>query len=152
MKVLVAVDGSKYSQEAINACKNLVKSNDEVEVVSVVAPHYPVGAEPFNVSADFYARLMEEDMKQAKELLASTETSAREKLGSDVKLSTKLLNGVPSQEIVDEAKELDADLIIVGSHGYGFWQRAWLGSVSDAVVHHAPCSVLVVKNGELRDQ
>lgn len=152
MKVLVAIDGSKYSQEAIDACQSFVKPNDEVEVVSVVAPHYPVGAEPFNVSADFYARLMEEDMKQAKELLANTESKAREKLPPEVRLTTRLLNGVPSQEIVDEAKASDADLIIVGSHGYGFWQRAWLGSVSDAVVHHAPCSVLVVKDGDIKDQ
>ena len=46
---------------------------------------------------------------------------------------------------IEEAQNWGADLIIVGSHGYGFWSRALLGSVSNAVINHAPCSVLVVR-------
>jgi nucleotide-binding universal stress UspA family protein len=145
MKVLIAVDGSKYGEEAIKTYAKFANPGDAVELVSVVAPHYPVGAEPFNVSAEFYQKLAEEDLKQAKEMLAATEQKAREMLGLDVLVTKKVLNGVPGQEIVDEASASGIDLIVVGSHGYGFWQRAWLGSVSDAVVHHANCSVLVVK-------
>jgi nucleotide-binding universal stress UspA family protein len=51
--------------------------------------------------------------------------------------------------ITEEAQKWEADLIIVGSHGQSFWSRALLGSVSNAVVNHAPCSVLVVK---MRDE
>lgn len=146
MKVLVAIDGSRQSEEALDVCRNFIRANDVVEVVSVVAPHYPVGTEPFNVSAEFYAKLTEEEQRQAEGLLAETEAKTRQQFGDGVQVSTKLLNGIPGQEISDEAEKWGADLIVVGSHGYGFWQRAWLGSVSDAVVHHAPCSVMVVKS------
>ena len=60
-------------------------------------------------------------------------------------LTTEVLCGPPAQEIVQQAEDWGADLVVVGSHGYGFWSRALLGSVSNSVVHHAPCSVLVVR-------
>jgi nucleotide-binding universal stress UspA family protein len=47
--------------------------------------------------------------------------------------------------ILEEAERWDADLIVLGSHGYGLWQRFLLGSVSQAVVSHARCSVEVVR-------
>ncbi len=53
---------------------------------------------------------------------------------------------IPKESIVEEAQKWSADLIVLGSHGYGFWERMLLGSVSNAVVHHAPCSVLIVRN------
>jgi nucleotide-binding universal stress UspA family protein len=54
------------------------------------------------------------------------------------------MNGPAAKEIIDKAERWRADLIVVGSHGYGFWGRL-LGSVSNYVVHNAPCSVLVVR-------
>ncbi|MCB1025610.1 MAG: universal stress protein [Acidobacteria bacterium] len=54
-------------------------------------------------------------------------------------------------EIVEKAKRWNADLIIVGSHGRGFWGRVMLGSISDSLVHHAPCSVLVVRKPETKE-
>jgi nucleotide-binding universal stress UspA family protein len=65
-------------------------------------------------------------------------------------LTTKVVKGSPNQEIVEEAENWGADLIIMGSHGYGFWRRSLLGSVSESVVHLAPCSVLVVKGNGIK--
>jgi nucleotide-binding universal stress UspA family protein len=48
--------------------------------------------------------------------------------------------------IIDEAKEWEADLIVVGSHGYTGLKRLLIGSVAQSVVHHAPCSVEVVRS------
>ncbi|MBK8302980.1 MAG: universal stress protein [Chloracidobacterium sp.] len=59
-------------------------------------------------------------------------------------INTQIVNGDPGQQLVEIAKAWDADLIVVGSHGRGFWGRL-LGSVSDGVTHHSPCSVLVVR-------
>ncbi len=59
--------------------------------------------------------------------------------------------GDPGQAIVEIAEDWHSDLIVVGSHDRGFWSRALLGSVSDAVVHHAPCSVLVVEGWSQRE-
>jgi nucleotide-binding universal stress UspA family protein len=63
-------------------------------------------------------------------------------------VSEEVISGSPQRAIVERAKEWGADLIVLGSHGYGFWSRALLGSVSTSVVNHAPCSVLVVRANE----
>jgi nucleotide-binding universal stress UspA family protein len=55
--------------------------------------------------------------------------------------------GRPDVEIVRLAEELDADLIVVGSRGLGGIRRALMGSVSESVLHHAHCPVLVVREG-----
>jgi nucleotide-binding universal stress UspA family protein len=64
---------------------------------------------------------------------------------SKVTVETSMREGNPATEIVDEAKEWRADLIIVGSHGYTGFKRLVLGSVAQSVVGHAPCSVEVVR-------
>ena len=60
-------------------------------------------------------------------------------------MTAEVLDGSPQRVLIEKAAEWGADLIVTGSHGYGFWSRALLGSVSNSVVHHAPCSVLVVR-------
>ena len=62
--------------------------------------------------------------------------------------SGEILAGSARAVILDEAERWKADLIVVGSHGYGAWQRFLLGSVSQAVVSHAKCSVEVVRISE----
>lgn len=56
------------------------------------------------------------------------------------------LEGAPETEIVEYAKKWGADLIVVGSHDRPLLERLLLGSISQGVVKHAPCSVLVVKH------
>ncbi|HLM01323.1 MAG TPA: universal stress protein, partial [Pyrinomonadaceae bacterium] len=63
----------------------------------------------------------------------------------NVTITTDVLFGSPESRIVETAEQMHAELIVVGSHGYNRWERLLLGSVSDSVVHHAPCSVLVVR-------
>ena len=65
--------------------------------------------------------------------------------GSVVSCSTELHAGDPADVICRRARELDADLIVVGSRGLGTLDRFLLGSVSAAVAQRAPCSVLVVR-------
>ena len=62
-----------------------------------------------------------------------------------LKISSEIIQGSPAQVIVDEAESWGAELIIMGSRGLGVWSRLLLGSVSNAVVHHAKCSVEVVR-------
>jgi nucleotide-binding universal stress UspA family protein len=66
--------------------------------------------------------------------------------GKDVAIKTEALSGSPDSAIVERAEETNADLIIVGSHGYRAWERLLIGSVSDSVVHHAPCTVMIVRS------
>ncbi|KAI8343620.1 hypothetical protein BC941DRAFT_411887 [Chlamydoabsidia padenii] len=59
------------------------------------------------------------------------------------------LVGDPKSEIVRKATECKADVIIVGSRNYGIIKRALLGSVSDHIAHHSPCTVIIAKpNGD----
>jgi nucleotide-binding universal stress UspA family protein len=64
----------------------------------------------------------------------------------DLRVSTLVLEGSAKQKITEEAEEWQADLIVVGSHGYKAFQRMLLGSVSHAVAQHAKCSVEIVRS------
>ena len=66
--------------------------------------------------------------------------------GCDVK--TVFCEGEPASEVIRVAREEHGDLIMISTHGYGPFRRFLLGSVSDHLVHHAGCPVLVVRLGE----
>ncbi len=147
MKILLAVDGSKYALAAMLKCCEIVSIDDESEIriVSVAEIATPFATEPFGVSSEFNLTLNNEVKRLAKTYVADAEFTISEKIGDKVKVETKVLRGSPKVEIVEEAENWGADLIVVGSHGYGFFERMLIGSVSNAVLHHAPCSVLIVK-------
>lgn len=150
MKVLLATEGSEFSNAAIDKCCRMFAESDntEVRIVSAVEPTIPP-IEPFAISADYIREINAAAHKHADEVVSQAEARIRDRLpalSSD--LTTKVATGSPAQVIVEEAESWGADVIFVGSHGYGFWERAWLGSVSNSVVHHAPCSVMVVRTPE----
>jgi len=149
MRILVATDGSDYSKAAIKKCCDIIvdPQNSHVKVVSVYEDAYPIAAEPFAVSAEFYQRIINAAESQSEAFVAEAASTIKAHFTENtLDVSSEILRGSPEQQIVDEAKKWNADMIVVGCHGRGFWGRM-LGSVSDAVVHHAPCSVLVVRNG-----
>jgi nucleotide-binding universal stress UspA family protein len=85
--------------------------------------------------------------KHAENAVADAENLIAGKLQSEnLVVEKEIIPGSPKQMIVDESKEFGADLVVVGSHGYGFMDRLILGSVSNYVLHNAPCSVLVVRS------
>lgn len=145
MKILIATDGSKYSDAAVDECCRMILNpeRDEVQIVSVYENAYPITAEPFAMSQEYYEKLDETVRNIAAGYVDEAKRTVSERFPK-AKLTTEILHGAPDQQIIDRAKEWNADLIVVGSHGRGFWGRL-LGSVSDGVVHHAPCSVLVVR-------
>ena len=63
----------------------------------------------------------------------------------DIEVETIFTEGDPGHEIVRVAEELNADLIVLGTHGYTGWKRFTLGNVAELVVRHAPCTVFVVR-------
>ena len=147
MKVLLATEGSDFSKAAIEKCCSMFDDEPDTELrVITAAKPAMIPAEPFALSAEYIAEVDAEMLRQAEETAANAEATIRKRIPSiGQKLTSSVSTGAPAQVIVDEAEKWGADLIVVGSHGYGFWQRALLGSVSNAVLHHAPCSVLVVR-------
>lgn len=145
MKILMATDGSEFSKKAVKAvCRDFAGKVDAFRIVSVFEAFAPMAAEPFAVSADYYQQL-EKAAKDQAEGFAKEVTAELHAAFPNAEFSTEVVMGSPNRIIVDTATEWGADLIVVGSHGRGFWGRVMLGSVSDAVLHHAPCSVLVVR-------
>jgi nucleotide-binding universal stress UspA family protein len=147
MKVLLATDGSEFSEKAVQKfCALFDESvNTQIRIISAVESR-PYVVAPYGLSVAFY-----EEVKSSAQALADQAVQrASEEIRTRfpdlaAELSTATIDGSPAAVIVEEAERWGADLIIVGSHGYGFWQRALIGSVSDSVTRHAPCSVLVVR-------
>ncbi|MCB1023974.1 MAG: universal stress protein [Acidobacteria bacterium] len=155
MKILIAIDDSEFSRSAVEFCGSLFGANQDavIKILTSFERMIPP-TEPFSVS-DQYVRAVDsqsrakanETAAKAKDLLCEKYSSLADKISIDV------VSGSPARTIVEEAENWKADLIVTGSHGYGFWKRALLGSVSNAVAHHVPCSVLIVRDPDhLADQ
>lgn len=97
----------------------------------------------------YYNELEKAGNDKAEESVGQAETRLRSLFPEiNLNITNAVVRGSPGQVVVEEAERWGADLIVVGSHGYGFWSRTLLGSVSQAIVHHAPCSVLVVRKNK----
>ena len=149
MKILLAVDGSQCSDAAI---KEVIKRpwppQSEVRIVSAV--EIPmiigVGLEPWPVN--YYEELQKTALDAAKTIIDNAVRKLSEVSDKTLKITREIIGGPPSQVIVEEAQKWGADLIVMGSRGLGAWNRLLLGSVSNAVVHHAKCSVEIVRGSK----
>jgi nucleotide-binding universal stress UspA family protein len=148
MKILVATDDSVFSDAAVEMASSIFSRRKDLSVKIVSAYETPaaIAAEPFSVPADVFQEIADMERARSENCITHAISLFRTRAESaDIQLSSCVGLGRPASVIIDVAGEWGADLIIVGSHGSGLWKRAMLGSVSDAVVHHAPCSVLVVR-------
>ena len=136
MKILVPVDGSAYSLKAVETACDLAKSQAPATVVlTAVAVQIPELEEGVYIA---------EKMKvQAEIALVKAKAVAQ---GKGVTAEVILATGAsPADEIVQVAKDQQADLIVIGSRGLAGKTRSFLGSTASQVVTYSPCSVLVVK-------
>lgn len=146
MKILIATDGSDFSNAAATeACEYLLRSEDHVRIVSAFDDS-PIATEAYGMTVEYHRIAVDAVRKQSEESIKDTEAIVRRHpKGTDVDITTAILTGPAEREIVKAAERWRADIIVLGSHGKGFWGRQLLGSVSTGVMHHAPCSVLVVR-------
>ena len=149
MKILVATDGSEFSRAAVAKCCEMFAGlkDNEIRIISAYEPVI-TGAEPFAFSAEYLDEIDSAASKRATDVVSQAEVQMRGAFHDNAAFSSRVVKGYANQVIVEEAESWGADLIILGSHGYGLWRRALLGSVSNSVLHHAPCSVLVVRAKE----
>ena len=150
MNVLLAIDGTKESDAAVDSVSNLTLSaQDHLRVLTVVDMALPLAHDIYSGMITNTVEIEQAAKAAAADALEQTVKLLRESIGgSSPEISTKIRVGSPESHIVEEAEEFGADLVVVGSHGYNRWERLLLGSVSDSVIHHAPCSVMVVRGGE----
>ena len=147
MKILFATDGAKQSDAAIEMLRNFALSDgDEIKVVTVVDMAVPMAIDLYGGYLPDTGELEKTARENASKLLARTHEQIKSHFeGTRLSVSTEVLFGSPDSRIVETAEAIHPDLIVLGSHGYSRWERLLLGSVSDSVVHHAPCSVLIVR-------
>lgn len=141
--IIVATDFSDISKEAIAYASWLQETtNATLTVVHVFDPTM------YNVPAPYmfmpgFDQWYNENVQTIRDKGQKALTELQESLGEHV--GTFFVEGKPGTEIVNVAKEQNADLIVLGTHGYTGWSRLALGSVAEHVVRHAHCPVLTTK-------
>ena len=137
-KVLLATDGSREAQLARTTAIDMAHStNSEMHVVTV-APGYP----SYDVRNPAAAKHLRE---QAEDILDEQAAKIEQEGGKVAEKHLRIAERYRAQQIVKVAEDISAGLIVMGSRGLGGVRRALMGSVSDSVVRHAHCPVLVVR-------
>jgi nucleotide-binding universal stress UspA family protein len=149
-KILLATDASREAEFAGQTAADLAQKTDsELHVVHVLASplatHDPssehVGwyASQSDFEPEVWLRLEQRERKTLEDVVAKIEASGGKVEGSHHTA------GRPDAEIVALAEELGAGLVVMGARGVGRIRRALTGSVSESVVRHAHCTVMVVR-------
>jgi len=143
MKVLLAIESTNHSWETVEAvAAALWPPQTIVRVVSAVEVLVPASPEMWCDSAGVFEDAQQEKMKNAEDMTARAANllSACGLIAEGV-----VREGSARQVIVDEAKDWEADLVVVGSRANTGIKRWLLGSVAEYVVSHAPCSVEIIR-------
>ncbi|MFP5321254.1 MAG: universal stress protein [Acidimicrobiia bacterium] len=148
MKVLIAVDESRESRDALAFASQFLDDDAEVHVVNVarstITPYGTIGglgiafagSPAVSAEADLRAQELADQEAERVVELAAAEVHADEQ---------RVEHGDVGPTICKVAEEEGVDLVVLGTHDRSRWSRLWFGSVSDHVVRHAPCPVLVVR-------
>ena len=145
-RILLATDGSPSAAKAVEEAVRLTRATGWPLTI-VTAWHIPVTGfayDPLVVVDD----LIESVRESATHALDAAAAAARR---AGVEPDTKLVEGAPADQICELAESLGATMIVIGSHGWGPVRRLLFGSVSWAVLHHAPCPVLVVRDASVEE-
>jgi nucleotide-binding universal stress UspA family protein len=142
MKVLVALDQVTCAEEVMEfVTKHTWNEGTEFSLIHVVAPmalDMPMASFP-----DFLESMCQAAQEDGRHMLNKVANTIKNQLGCTVQ--TLVVVGHAKQVIVSQAKEWNADLIIVGSHGRHGFEKFFYGSVSEEISGAAPCSVLVLR-------
>jgi nucleotide-binding universal stress UspA family protein len=154
-KILLATDGSKQATLAAKTALDIAdKTNSELHVVHVTAPLRHTGyyeglyespsTEEGIEEMVVNLQLEQEELERRAQRLLDEQVEKIKAVGGSV-VQSHLRIGRPDEEVVALAEEIGAGMIVMGSRGVSGIRRALMGSVSDSVVRHAHCPVLVVR-------
>ena len=142
-RILLATDGSEEATLAARTAIDIAdKTGSELHIILVGLSVSYVGMGPLEI-ADIPGPAQEELNQEGQRLLNAQARWVEANGGTVAEAHLRI--GKPDEEIVSQAEELGAGLIVIGSRGLGGIRRALMGSVSDSVVRHAHCPVLVVR-------
>jgi nucleotide-binding universal stress UspA family protein len=149
MKILIATDGSVYSEAAIKAvAARPWPANSEMRVITVME-HTPIAG----ISGGEFGLQFTDYLSQVRNYLKELAIQASGQLRQDsYNVSYTVREGAPAEEILEEAKSWEADLIVMGTHGRRGLSRFLLGSVAERIAAHAPCSVEIVRTPKVESE
>lgn len=134
-RILVANDGSAAAIAALRIARRIGVPDAALQAVTVAEVH--LAAHTGMDAAGWEGRLRAD--------ADAARVAAERELGGVANAETRVVTGYAAQAVLAAADEMDADVVVVGSHGHSRAAGALLGSVSTRVVHDAPCSVLVAR-------
>jgi nucleotide-binding universal stress UspA family protein len=141
-QILVPVDFSECSRKALRYALPFAKEfGAGISLLHVVETAYVMGEFGAVDYVAMAADLTTEAERQLRELAGA-------EIGSSAAWKIAVRQGRPATEIAEAARELEADLIVIATHGRTGLKHALLGSVAENVVRHAPCPVLTVRENE----
>jgi nucleotide-binding universal stress UspA family protein len=139
-RITVAVDGSPGSERALDLAVSLAQSTHaKLSIVSVVPFHPPMYPSPYPGLVP--PEMSEGELESYRAMLDRARTKAAGAGLEEVR--TELRQGIVVDELLDILRKEPPDLLVVGSRGLSASKRLLLGSISEALVHHAHCPVLV---------
>jgi nucleotide-binding universal stress UspA family protein len=141
MKILIPVQDRHVEKEMLSFIQRLASRDgtDEITVLHVIGlPTYG-----FHSDLDFYERHIQQNQK----FVDSIAESVR-KVAPTNRVKGMLIEGDAANVILRVATELPADVILIGSHGRGPIGKFFMGSVSQEVLSHAPCAVMLVRESQ----
>ena len=142
-RVLVPIDFSPHSRKALDYAADFAKPlGAELCVLFVIEPIYYAVPDLAGAAAGAVGGLIEEQRRSGKEQLERLQARYAKK---NVKLRTLMQTGTPYQAIVDSAKTLKADLIVMSTHGRTGQPHLLMGRVAERVVRSAECPVLTIR-------
>jgi nucleotide-binding universal stress UspA family protein len=152
MKILLAVDGSADSAAAVEeVAKRPWPPQSELKVITAAETQLIAGMEPWVPSQEYFDQVDRAFREAAQAIIDAALEKLKLIKDKTLKISSETIQGSSREAIVDEAERWGADLIVMGSRGLGAFGRLLLGSVSSAVVHHAKCSVEIVRRPQLNE-
>ena len=139
-KILCPLDFSDVSQKLLDYSVSFAKTNKAKLVLLHVIDH-PHLYDNYQILAITPAEISEKLEKQAQKELSKIVNQIKNK----IKVDMLVRNGKPFIEIIRSAKDIDADLVIIGSHGRSAIAHVLIGSTSEKVARKAPCPVLIFR-------
>ena len=148
MRVLVAIDGSEPAGLAVDLVAEAAwPAGTEILVAEAVESGAGLFGGPWPEIAMVQADTLEAELRAEAKTTVEGTRARLERL--DVTVQSTVLRGRPATAIVDRARDMRADLIVVGSRGHGTIESMLLGSVSAEVIDHAPAPVLVARGSRI---
>ena len=142
VRIILGVDGSPNAEAAVNeVAARPWPERSEIKVISVIELSFTPTEETRSLPDCYYSQLEKAGQEQARSAITSAVERLRTRAVEPLEITTEAVLGRAQEAILEEAERWQADLIVLGSHGYGWGERFLFGSVTLAVVTGATCSV-----------